>query len=542
MQVESITLSEEWQQLVELRRQWLDRHLADVFAADPDRARRLSAEAAGIFLDISRQRLDTEILEALFALMRRQNFNGALTALWRGENINHTENRPALHMALRGEPGDGIGNADIERDVRDDRAALYRLVEDVRSGRWQAPNGGRFEHVVHVGIGGSHLGPALAIDVLDAAHLDVDGPEIHFVSTPDPGPLVRLMRKLPRERTLLVLVSKSFTTAETTLNGETLIDWLAAERDRSDVLNDQVVAVSANVQAMDEAGIPRAHQLHMPEWAGGRYSLWSAVGLPVALRHGIEAFGEMLSGARAMDQHFRNAEPTQNIPLLLALVGIWNINFNDAQSHAVLPYSEALARLPAYLQQLEMESNGKRVDRAGRTVDYRTAPTIWGGVGMNGQHAFFQQLHQGTGWAPMDFILVGGPDHRLQAQHRSLLANGLAQAEALMHGRGETQAREEGDGALAPYRVFPGNRPSTTILIEELDALRLGALLAMYEHKVFAQSVIWNLNPFDQFGVELGKEIAKRVEPLFAGEQGDNVDQATRQLLERLKSKSNGQD
>jgi len=535
--VSGITDSEEWRQLSTLRDGLTGRRLADFFSADSQRAAIYSTAAAGVFLDISRQQLDGDVLHALFALLEARGFDAARDALWRGENVNHTENRPALHMALRGEPGDGIGDAETERLVEEERARLFALADSVRSGSWQAPGGTRFEHVIHVGIGGSHLGPALAIDVLDAAHFDPDGPKIHFVSTTDPGSLKRLMQQLPRDRTLLVLVSKSFTTAETRLNGNTLIDWLADGSDRETVIRQQVVGVSANTAAMDDAGISREHQLHMPEWAGGRYSLWSSVGLPVALRHGSAAFQELLEGARAMDRHFHSAEPRQNIPLLLALVGIWNINFHDAQSHAVLPYSEALAKLPAYLQQLEMESNGKRVDRAGHTVDYRTAPIIWGGVGMNGQHAFFQQLHQGTGWVPMDFILVGGPDHGLHEQHNCLLANSLAQAEALMHGREEALVRtEEGDGKLLPYRVFPGNRPSTTLLVDELDARRLGVLLAMYEHKVFAQSVIWNLNPFDQFGVELGKQIAKRLEPVLAGNASapDDCDPATRQLLERL--------
>lgn len=534
--MESITASEEWRRLADLRGAWRDRRVADLLQADPSRVRRLTVEAAGILLDLSRQRIDDDVLEALFALSRRRQFSSALAALWRGENVNHTERRPALHMALRGEPGDGIGDAGIERTVQEDRAKMFALAESLRSGQWSAPSGGRFEHVIHVGIGGSHLGPALALDVLDACNENIDGPQVHFVSTTDPGALARLMRTLPRERCLLVLVSKSFTTAETALNGATLIQWMAEGRDRDAVLREQVIGISGNQAAMDDTGIPREHQLNIPDWVGGRYSMWSAVGLPIVLRHGVEAFSAMLDGARAMDLHFRSAEPPQNLPLLLGLVGLWNINFHDAQTHAVLPYSEALEKLPAYLQQLEMESNGKRVDRAGNTVDYRTAPIIWGGVGMNGQHAFFQQLHQGTGWAPLDFILVGGPDHGLSKQENSLLANGLAQAEALTHGRSEAETESDGD-SLAAWRVFPGNRPSSTLLVDELDARRLGALIAMYEHKVFVQSVIWNLNPFDQFGVELGKQIAKRLEPVLAGNASipDDCDPATCQLLERLR-------
>lgn len=521
--MESITASREWRKLAELGRAWQDRRVADAFRDDPSRAGALSLEAAGIFLDFSRQRLDCDVLDALVELSQARDFSGARAALWRGVKVNHTEQRQALHMALRGEPGDGIGDAESENFVAEERERMRALVERIRSG-------GRFDHVIHVGIGGSHLGPALAVDVLDAADSGGDRPKIHFVSTTDPAPLARLMKTLPRERTLLTLVSKSFTTVETTLNGRTLIDWLARGRDREAVLREQVIGVSANAAAMEDTGIAAENALRMPEWAGGRYSLWSAVGLPVALRFGMEAFEELLAGARTMDLHFRNAEPQRNLPLMLALVGVWNINFQGARAHAVLPYSEALAKLPAYLQQLEMESNGKRVDREGRVVDYHTAPVIWGGVGMNGQHAFFQQLHQGTGWTPMDFILVAGPDHGLKAQRDNVLANGLAQAEALMQGAGES-------GALSPYREFPGNRPSTTILVDELDARRLGALIALYEHKVFAQSVIWNLNPFDQFGVELGKKIAKRIEPLLARDvgAGSEIDPATEQLLGRVR-------
>ncbi len=528
-----LTASKEWLHLARLRQGFPGR-IADAFRDDPDRARRFSRDGAGIFLDISRQRINDEILETLLALSRACGFEHARDALWRGEHVNHTEDRPALHIALRGEPGDGIGDAATETFVTDARARLRRLVERVRDGEWTSPAGARFEHVIHVGIGGSHLGPALAIDVLDAANPQHDGDvHVHFVSTTDPAALARLMRRLPRERTLLTLVSKSFTTAETTLNGRTLIDWLADGSDRETVLRGQVVGISANVAAMDALGIPREHQLCVPEWVGGRYSLWSAVGLPVALRFGMPAFEELLAGARAMDRHFISAPARDNLPLLLALTGIWNINFHDAQTHAVIPYSEALALLPAYLQQLEMESNGKRVDRAGNTVDYRTAPVIWGGVGMNGQHAFFQQLHQGTGFSPLDFILVGGPDHGLKDQRDCMLANGLAQAAALMAGRDEP---ENAGDALAPYRAFPGDRPSTTVLLDELDARRLGALLALYEHKVFAQSVIWNLNPFDQFGVELGKTIASRLEPVLSGEAvaGEDVDAASALLIGRL--------
>lgn len=519
----ALTASGEWRKLLELKNHRETFHLADL------PARELCAEATGILLDLSRQRLDDEVLAALIRLLEARGFHEARAALWRGDAVNHTEGRAALHMLLRADQGDAVGTMDAREFAFRERERMRAVAEEIRSAR-------RFEHVVHVGIGGSHLGPALAVDVLEHAMPDTSGPEVHFASNTDPAALMRLMRRLPRERTLLVLVSKSFTTRETSLIGDALLDWLSAGRERAAVLREQVIAVSANIEAMNAAGIPGGRQLLMSDWAGGRFSLWSPVGISVALRFGWEAFAQLLEGARAMDRHFLEAPLDANLPVLLALAGIWNINFLDARSHAVLPYAEALAQLPAYLQQLEMESNGKSVDRDGRAVDYRTAPVIWGGVGMNGQHAFFQQLHQGTDLTSMDFIVAADRGSELPQLGDCLAANVLAQAEALMRGRDETRARsEDGDDPLRAWRLFPGNRPSSMIVPARLDAFHLGALLAMYEHKVFTQSVVWNVNPFDQFGVELGKSIAKRIEPLLQGAATDGVDAITQRLIARLK-------
>ncbi|MDX1444291.1 MAG: glucose-6-phosphate isomerase [Gammaproteobacteria bacterium] len=535
-----MTETTEWAQLSELRRRWRDRRVDECFARDPSRVERLSCEAAGLYVDFSRQRLDEDVISGLVDLANRRDLPGAIEALWRGDNVNHTESRPALHMALRGMPGDGIADAAVEERVATERERMRRIVDEVRNGEWAAPDGSSFKHIVHVGIGGSHLGPALVLDALDWDPGNGNSPNVCFVSATDPTAYQRMCRGLDPSKTLLVVASKSFGTRETLLNANMLVDWLATSSDRRTVLAEQVIGVSGNTRAMDEFGIPAAHQLDIPEWVGGRYSVWSSVGVTIALRLGWETFADFLDGARSMDRHFRSAEPRQNLGWLMALVGIWNTNFFDTPMHAVLPYAECLQLLPNYLQQLEMESNGKRIDRDGQPVNYRTAPVLWGGVGQNGQHAFFQQLHQGTGWVPLDLVLVGGGEISDSPQRRVLLANALAQAEALTHGRSEREAREELGDSLEhlAYKQFPGNRPSTIICLDELDAFRLGSLLALYEHKVYVQSVIWNLNPFDQFGVELGKEIASDIEQGFRkGELGEGHDASTQALFARLMRK-----
>ena len=538
--MESITGSSEWASLLELRRTWRGRRVDEAFAQDDARVEEFSCDAAGLYADFSRQRLDSAVVEALIELANARGLPGAIEALWRGDEVNHTESRPALHMALRGQPGDGVGTPETEAWVKAERDSIKRIVESVRDGEWKTPAGKTFKHIVHVGIGGSHLGPALVLDALDSDAGNGGAPNVCFVSATDPAAYQRLCSGLDPERTLLVVTSKSFGTRETLLNARLLVDWLAGVSDRETVVRNQVLGVSGNVAAMAEFGIPAEHQLEIPDWVGGRYSVWSSVGVTIALRLGWDVFEDFLAGARSMDRHFRTAEPRQNLGWLMGLVGIWNTNFFEVPMHGVLPYAECLQLLPNYLQQLEMESNGKRVDRNGNPVDYRTAPVIWGGVGQNGQHAFFQQLHQGTSWVPLDFIVVGGGEISEMPQRRVLLANALAQAEALTHGRSETELNEEpgGAGELVAFKQFPGNRPSTIICLDELDAFRLGSLLALYEHKVYVQSVIWNLNPFDQFGVELGKELAKDIEEGFReGELNEGHDASTRALFRRLMSR-----
>lgn len=538
--MESITGTKEWARLLELRRQWRGRRVDECFAQDAGRVTEFSCDAAGLYVDFSRQRIDAEVRDALIDLANARHLPRAIEALWRGDTVNHTEARPALHMALRGEPGDGIGTDGIEAQVAEERARMAEIVKAVRNGDWRAPNGESFRHIVHVGIGGSHLGPALVLDALDHDAGNGNAPNVSFASATDPAAYQRMCSGLDPARTLMVVTSKSFGTRETLINAELLLDWLASATDHKTALRQQVLGVSGNAAAMDAFGIPAEHQLDIPEWVGGRYSVWSSVGITIALRLGWDVFVDFLAGARAMDRHFRTAEPRQNLAWLMGLVGIWNTNFFEVPMQGVLPYAECLQLLPNYLQQLEMESNGKRVDRDGIVVDYRTAPVIWGGVGQNGQHAFFQQLHQGTGWVPLDFIIVGGGEISNEPQRRVLLANALAQAEALTHGRDENELREQaGDtGALSAFKQFPGNRPSTILCLDELDAFRLGSLLALYEHKVYVQSVIWNLNPFDQFGVELGKELAKDIEDGFReGELREGHDASTRAVFKRLMSR-----
>ncbi|MDX1454929.1 MAG: glucose-6-phosphate isomerase [Gammaproteobacteria bacterium] len=536
----TITATPEWQKLLELRGEWQGRSLRELLDEDPARAHRYLFEGAGIQLDVSRQRIDDDVLDALLELLRLRDFPARLEALWRGDAVNHTEGRAALHVAYRAEADDGVCNDDIMQQVVAQREAMLALAEQVRDGTFAAPAGGAFKDIVHIGIGGSHLGPELLLEALDD---DASSPQqVHFLTTADPHTLQRLLARLDPERTLVSVVSKSFRTAENVLNAATLRDWLADRRgvDVDQVLAEQFIGVSANADAMAAFGIPAERQLGFDPALGGRYSVWSAVGLPLAIKLGRDGFLDVLAGARDMDRHFRTVGPRENLPILLALVGIWNINFFDVGSHGVLPYSNALDLLPDYLQQLEMESNGKQVDRDGQPVEYRTAPVIWGNVGMNAQHAFFQHLHQGTGWVPLDVIMVDDVEGDFPEHRDAVLANALAQMEALNVGRTEQEvlasADEKGEAGLVPYKVFPGNRPSSLIMLDRLDARRLGALLAMYEHKVYVQSVIWNINPFDQFGVEFGKALAGDIDAALAGDGlGDRHDAVAQAWVKRLK-------
>lgn len=497
----NLTASPQWQALEQHRAFMAGVHVRDLFAAEPGRFARCAIEAAGLVLDFSRHRASSETVAQLLALARARDLEGWRARMFAGDAINATENRAVLHVALRGQ---GSGPAALE--VRDQaRAVLSRMgaiARDIRAGAWRGATGKPITDILHIGIGGSDFGPRLAVDALRGR---ADGPRVHFVANVDPDDFLDATAACDPASTLVIVISKTFTTIETLTNAEAARAWLAQALGPR--VEQHLIAVSNNVAAARAFGIGEANILPMAESVGGRYSLWSAVGLSVMIALGPEAFADLLGGAAAMDRHFLAAPLEANAPVMLAMMGIWYTNFWGAQSHVVLPYARRLDLLPDYLQQLEMESNGKRVDRDGNPVDYATAPVLFGNVGANSQHSFHQLLHQGTHLVPIDFVLVNRKDAP-QPFQRILLASALAQAAALTHG-----ATTPGH----PEKDYPGDAPSTTILLEQLTPHALGALIALYEHKVFVQGVIWNINSFDQMGVELGKAIAKSLLPAFEG-------------------------
>jgi glucose-6-phosphate isomerase len=512
--------------------------LRRLFAQDPARGERLALEAAGLYLDYSKNLVDDEILALLFELARASDLGGRIEAMFRGEKINTTEGRAALHVALRAPRG-----ARIEVDGEDVVPAVHAVLdralafaERVRSGAFRGHTGLAIRHVVNLGIGGSDLGPDMATQALRPfadRRLDV-----RFVSNVDGSDLCEATRDLDAARTLFVVCSKTFTTLETLTNAKSARDWLLARLgDRSAVAR-HFAAVSTNLAEVARFGIDPANVFGFWDWVGGRYSLDSAIGLSLAVAIGEARFRELLAGFRAMDEHFRTAPFERNMPVLLALLGVWYANFLGAESHAVLPYDQYLEKLPAYLQQLDMESNGKRVQRDGGPVACATAPVVWGQPGTDGQHAFFQLLHQGTRLVPCDFIGFCRSHNPLPGHHDLLMANFFAQTEALAFGRSADEVRAEGvPEAQVPHRSFPGDRPSNTLLAEELSPATLGALVALYEHKVLVQGCLWRINSFDQWGVELGKQLAGRIVPELeaAGDPGLAHDGSTNALIRRYR-------
>ena len=538
--MDRLTSSPAWQDLAAHRAALGDTHLASLFAADPGRFERFSLSAAGLFLDYSKNRIDDRALALLVELARSRGVEGARTAMFAGRRINTTENRAVLHVALRhrGATPIEVDGEDVMPAVRDVIARMGAFAEAVRSGAWTGFTGETITDVVNIGIGGSDLGPAMVCQALAA--LGHPRLTMHFVSNIDGDHLAGVLARVNPARTLFVVASKTFTTIETMTNAASARAWFLANGARQADIARHFVAVSTNGPKVAEFGIDPANMFGFWDWVGGRYSLWSAVGLPIALYVGRERFAALLDGAHAMDRHFAETPLETNMPVILGLLGVWYRNFFGAASLCVAPYAQALARLPAYLQQLEMESNGKSVTRDGAPVAATTCPVIWGEPGTNGQHAFFQLLHQGTDLIPVDFIAPLAASHGLPDHHRLLLANCFAQSKALMVGKRADEVRAEltahglsGEAleALVPHRVFPGNRPSNTILLPELSPQALGALIALYEHKVFVQSVIWGINAFDQWGVELGKQIASRIGDELAGGAPGEHDGSTRGLI-----------
>jgi glucose-6-phosphate isomerase len=517
--------------------------LRALFAADPGRAARWSTEAAGLHVDWSKHLADDETLRLLVELAEAADLPGRRAAMFSGMRINTTEDRAVLHVALRAPRDERIlvDGADVVPGVHAVLDRMAAFCERVRGGAWTGHTGRRIRAVVNLGIGGSDLGPAMAAEALRP---DADRSlTLRFVSNVDPTDFAEATRDLDPAETLFIVCSKTFTTLETLANARAARAWcLAALRDEAAVAK-HFVAVSTNAAEVAKFGIDPANMFGFWDWVGGRYSVGSAVGLSLMLAIGPVRFREFLAGMRAMDEHFLSAPLARNAPVVLALLGIWYADFLGCETHAVLPYDHNLRRFPAYLQQLDMESNGKRVQRDGRPVEAGTGPIVWGEPGTNGQHAFFQLLHQGTRLVPCDFIGFARSRNPLGEQHELLLANLLAQVEALAFGKTAEEVAAEGvPQALVPHRTFPGDRPSTVVLGESLTPFALGALIALYEHKVFTQGVVWNVNSFDQWGVELGKQLAARIAPelLAAEEPALAHDASTNALIRRIRTLRRG--
>lgn len=528
-----------WSALQTHYEQIRDERLRDWFApandTAPTRAERFTFTGGGLAADFSKNRITDATLNLLVQLAREAGVEARRDAMFAGEIVNPTEGRAALHTALR---ATGL-DAPFHAQVVAERAKMAKFADAVRSGAWTGYTGKRIRHVVNIGIGGSDLGPKMVVHALQ--HLAAPEISSHFVSNVDGADLWRVIEHIDPEETLAIIVSKTFTTLETMTNARSMRDWFVQNGCPESALAKHFVGVSANPAEVVKFGIAATNVFEMWDWVGGRYSLWSAVGLSIMIAIGSAQFDELLAGAHDMDQHFREAPLERNLPVLLAMIGVWYRNFFGSQSYLVAPYSEALHYLPAYLQQLEMESNGKSARLDGRFVDYPTAAVTWGEPGTNGQHAFFQMLHQGPTIVPIDFIAVLTPEHPLGDHHPKLLANCFAQSEALMLGRTEEEARKVAGSdkpELVPHLVFPGNRPTTTLLVEALNARTLGALIALYEHKVLVQASVWNINPFDQWGVELGKILGKVVEADLTAATGDvkQHDSSTATLIARARA------
>ncbi|WP_336049476.1 glucose-6-phosphate isomerase [Streptomyces sp. CA2R101] len=532
----------EWTALSKHREQMAQVQLRELFERDPGRAERYTLQVGDLHLDYSKHLVTDETLGLLRDLAAARGVAELRDAMFRGEKINITERRSVLHVALRAPASEAI-RSDGENVVPGVHHVLTRMgtfADRVRSGDWKGHTGKRIKTVVNIGIGGSDLGPAMAYEALRAfTHRDM---QFRFVSNVDGADLHEAVRDLDPAETLFIVASKTFTTIETITNATSARDWLLTGLGAGqEAVAKHFVAVSTNAGKVAEFGIDTDNMFEFWDWVGGRYSYDSAIGLSLMVAIGPERFREMLAGFHLVDEHFRSAPPEENAPLLLGLLGIWYGNFWDAQSHAVLPYSHYLSKFTAYLQQLDMESNGKSVDREGHRVGWQTGPVVWGTPGTNGQHAYYQLLHQGTKMIPADFIGFARPVDDLQpglvAQHDLLMANLFAQGQALAFGKTPEEVRAEGVAEeLVPHKTFPGNRPTTTVLAGELSPSVLGQLIALYEHKVFVQGAVWNIDSFDQWGVELGKVLAKRVEPaLTDGAEVPGLDVSTARLVAKYR-------
>ncbi|MCC6917104.1 glucose-6-phosphate isomerase [Nitrosomonas sp.] len=511
----TLTQSPAWLALDMHQAEMASRSLRTLFSEDPQRFSKFSLQFGDLLLDYSKQPVDETTIQLLLALAEQQKLADWLARMANGEKINFTENRSALHIALRANSPVFTDGVDVTQEVRRVLQQIEHFTEKIHGGMHRGYTGLPITDVVNIGIGGSDLGPVMVTEALRPCH--VPQLRVHFVSNIDGAHLSGTLQQLNPATTLFIIASKTFTTQETLTNAHSARKWFLANGGSEQAIAAHFVAVSTNREAVSQFGINPDNMFEFWDWVGGRYSLWSAIGLPIALAVGMENFRSLLAGAQAMDHHFLTAPFEQNLPVMLGLIGIWQINFFHITSQAILPYDQSLHRLPAYLQQLEMESNGKRVNRNGETVDYSTGAVIWGESGTNGQHAFYQLLHQGTQKFTADFLAPCQCQHPLTEHHPMLLANFFAQTEALMRGKTAQEVRTEllnqhlpasEVERLLPHRVFPGNHATTSILFKKLDPATLGKLIALYEHKVFVQGIIWEINSFDQWGVELGKQLA----------------------------------
>ncbi len=523
-----LTRTAAWQALQTHYAEMADVQMRDLFEQDPLRFGRFSLEFGDLLLDYSKNRINEATMTHLMALVRERGLEGWIERMFSGEAINNTEARPVLHVALRNRSNRPIEVAgeDVMPGVNDVLDHMRRFVFEVRSGQWQGYTGQRITDIVNIGIGGSDLGPAMVCEALQV----YAGEEIavHFVSNIDGTDIAETLERVERESVLFIVASKSFTTQETMTNAQTARTWFLESKAKHKDVAKHFIALSTNHDAVSEFGIDTDNMFEFWDWVGGRYSLWSAIGLSIALYIGMDNFERLLSGAHEMDEHFRRTPFERNLPVILGTLGVWYSNFFGAASQAILPYDQYMSRFPAYFQQGDMESNGKSVTRNGDAVDYETGPVIWGEPGTNGQHAFYQLIHQGTRLVPCDFLAPIHSHNPLGPHHDILLSNYFAQTEALMRGKNEQEVRgelaEQGLSddqidALAPHKVFKGNSPSNSLLFKKLTPEMLGNLIALYEHKIFVQGVIWGVNSYDQWGVELGKELAQVIYPELRGDE-----------------------
>jgi glucose-6-phosphate isomerase len=537
-----------WKKLEEHHKATSQFQMRELFKNDPDRFDRFSVKFNDILLDYSKNRITSETMSLLLALAREAELKHAIELMFSGDKINNTENRSVLHVALRNRSNKAIkvDGQDVMPGVNAVLQKMKKFCEEVRSGSWKGYSGKAITDIVNIGIGGSDLGPYMVTEALKP--YGKKGLHVHFVSNVDGTHIAETLKKVKPESTLFIIASKTFTTQETLTNADSAKKWFLETAKDQKAVAKHFVALSTNVKECTAFGIDSKNVFEFWDWVGGRYSLWSAIGLSIAVYIGFENFEELLTGAHEMDEHFRNAAFEKNIPVILALLGIWYNNFYGADSQAILPYDQYMHRFAAYFQQGDMESNGKRVTKEGKVVNYSTGPIIWGEPGTNGQHAFYQLIHQGTKLIPCDFLAPVQTHNPLSDHHKKLMANFFAQTEALMKGKTEAEARAELEkeglsgktlNELLPHKVFPGNIPTNSIFFKKLTPRVLGSLIAMYEHKIYVQGVIWNVNSFDQWGVELGKQLAKKILPELS-EKGkiSSHDSSTNGLINYFKENS----